>query len=593
MEIRNKKYAVCISGAFRGDYKLALNSIYEKLVNPLNADVFIYTWDNYYVFNGYQTSSGSLIHRILGKDILELVPQECRNENNIRTKLKNTYDKLCKSIIVKLNTEDILEQFKVTELGIVSEKSFEEDLQPNFDQSGYWNINQYKMFYMMYKCNELMHHHEKSSNVKYDKVIRVRPDLFLLKDLNLQELDNLLADQFFALCFSNGPDDALFCCKRCTMDKIINIYPTMLKTNKLSPFVHIRSRSHILLKEWLLCNKIEIVPITGSIAPSDQDFFSLQKCLDGCVPNLFSELEKDLKNLKTIEEPYINDYINFSNILCNKFGWNMIDIWNGQKDIAFVCPTYPPRKEYAKSLLKSFIDCRLNEQSDLYFVFTNKSDSNEFGEYQYKITLPENSFDHTEALPKAKGIVNQKKLYGLSTLYKKYKYVITIDDDALFYKNINLLNMCNRFYQEKILIGNKTKNHELFTQIKSASEKAVNNILNYCVKSDLYFWFNQPCIYFSEYIDDFFQKINYKNRLFDFSYFEFDFYMYGYYLLMYKGFLLVDACPQIPSSGFVESAHNSDINFLPQIVDRIYQCHRGMLKALDNPNLFMLIHMDR
>ena len=62
---------------------------------------------------------------------------------------------------------------------------------------------------------------------------------------------------------------------------------------------------------------------------------------------------------------------------------------------------------------------------------------------------------------------------------------------------------------------------------------------------------------------------------------------------MYKGFLLVDACPQNPCNGFVESASNSDINFLPQIVDRIYQCHRGMLKALDNPNLFMMIHEDR
>ncbi|MGN1394466.1 MAG: hypothetical protein ACI4V7_10660 [Succinivibrionaceae bacterium] len=590
MEIRDKKYAVCISGIFRGDYKLALNSIYEKLVNPLSADVFIYTWDNCFVFSGYQNTGATLLPRILGKDILELAPQECRNENNIRIKLKNTYDKLCKSIIVKLNTKEILEQFNVTELGIVSEKSFTEELQSNFDQSGYWNLNQYKMFYMMYKCNELMHHHEKSSNMKYDTVIRVRPDMFLLKELNLRDFDNLRVDQYLSLCFLKGPDDVLFSCKSCTMDKLLGIYPNMLKTGKLNPFIHSRSRSHILLKEWLLCNKIEIVPITGSIVPEDHDFFSLQKCLDEAIPNISQELEIDLKNLQKKGESNISDYINFSNILCNKFGWKEVNY--KEKDIAFVCPTYPPRNKYAKTLLKSFYDNKLDEQSDLFFVFTNQEDASSFGEYPNIIILPDNSIDLSRTSIR-QGIVSTKKFYAISKLHGKYKYLICIDDDALFYKNITLLNMCNRFYSEKILIGNLTRNTALVSQIMEASEKQVNNLSKFSVKSNLYFWFNQPCIYFSEYMDDFFKKIDLTNRLFNFTWYEFDFYMYGYYLMMYKGFLLVDACCQIPCDGFAESCHNANVNFLPQIVDRMYQCHRGMLKALDNPNLFMLIHTDR
>ena len=40
------KVAICISGAVRGNFKVCFDSIYDKLVKPLDADVFIHT-DNY------------------------------------------------------------------------------------------------------------------------------------------------------------------------------------------------------------------------------------------------------------------------------------------------------------------------------------------------------------------------------------------------------------------------------------------------------------------------------------------------------------------------------------------------------------------
>lgn len=596
MEFKNKKYAVCISGALRGNYELSLDSIYENLVKPLNADVFIETWDSYYEWPG--VCDGSFIHRVFGRDILRKTPADLKIEKNFKTKFPSTYRKLSLPIISKLDIKTFLQKYNFAHITVNKEEVFERNILSKMDtNTPAFKPNQYKMLYLMNKVNESMHAYENSQGCKYDEVIRCRPDIVFEK-FDISKLINV-SEKEISVNYLNyaGMDDKLFCAKSKTMDEFLNIWEKILKIHKLSPFENYKFNSHSLLGSYALLIGVNFKQLDA--------IFNLYDVFENFMPNLYDVFFQDLKNLFTAKDIEIDKYIEWVNMVCLEKGYNFIDksLFTNEvqltfdvnnKNIAFVCPTYQPRKEYAKALLDSFYDNEFDKQSDLYFVFTNEEDSNVFGEYNNKIILPKNTFDCSRKAI-SQGIVTTKKYYAISQIYNKYSYVICIDDDALFIKNINLNEMCARFYDEKLLIGNSTVGgNDFISRIKDLSAKAVNNIGDYSVKSDLYFWFNQPCIFKSEFVEDFFEKINFKNKMFDFKKEEFDFYMYGIYLMLYRNFMLVDACVCFPgNSGFAEGGANKNVNFLPQIVDRIYQCHKYMLKALNNPNLFMLLHLDR
>ena len=55
--------------------------------------------------------------------------------------------------------------------------------------------------------------------------------------------------------------------------------------------------------------------------------------------------------------------------------------------VAFIIPTYPPHLNYAKNFIDTFRKNYLNLQADLFFIFSNESEAQEFGEYEYKIIL--------------------------------------------------------------------------------------------------------------------------------------------------------------------------------------------------------------
>ena len=169
------RFAICISGAFRANYKLALDSIYENLVNPLNADVFIETWDNYFEWPGM--CGGNFVQRLFGDDIYKITPLCLSTEKLFKSKLPNTYKKLLNPIVSKLKINSITENYNVVQISLNSENSFNNNILSKMDTTGVYIPNQYKMFYLLFKANEQMRLHEKNLTVPYDIVIRVRPDV--------------------------------------------------------------------------------------------------------------------------------------------------------------------------------------------------------------------------------------------------------------------------------------------------------------------------------------------------------------------------------------------------------------------------------
>ena len=287
--------AVCISGAFRGNYKLALDSIYENLVNPLKADVFIETWENYYEWPGI--CGGIFVQRIFGEEIFKIAPICLSTETLFKKKLPNTYFKLSTPIVRKLDVREITESYNVAQISLNSEEIFNHNILKEMDVTGVFLPNQYRMFYLMYKVNELMHLYEKSSNIKYDIVIRVRPDIVFEEVPNIIGYNDIKDNEILMRWIYWGLDDSFFAAKPSAMDKLLSLWSTVLKTKKLSPFKNHKYRAHPLLTAWTCCKNIEVIHYNYNL--------TIQKVLDDYLPNFSNEIKEDLQ---TLEKKKCDDY---------------------------------------------------------------------------------------------------------------------------------------------------------------------------------------------------------------------------------------------------------------------------------------------
>lgn len=258
--------------------------------------------------------------------------------------------------------------------------------------------------------------------------------------------------------------------------------------------------------------------------------------------------------------------------------------------IAFICPTYFLHFEFAKSLLLSFKQKGFEEQSHLWFVFGNAAEADSFGDYEYKLILPENyqtvNFD---------GIINIKKIWAIKSLEPLYDYIMTLDSESLFIRNVDLLQLCSNFFESKILLGNKIlpEGKLLTDKIKDECKVFFSSGMQQKLQSELYLWFNQPCIYKTSNLNKFFEITKLHNNLNLINWFQFDYYIYMYYLILYEGFLIVDM--GVESSYGVCEATDALTNMNSAKYDKfnIMLCTRTNFKLFDNPSLFLLIQLDR
>lgn len=261
------------------------------------------------------------------------------------------------------------------------------------------------------------------------------------------------------------------------------------------------------------------------------------------------------------------------------------------RKIAFLVPIHPPHFKYAKGLIDSFRLNGFEGQADLWFVFTNEKEKDEFGEYQNSVVLPEKLrvFDN-------RGIINIKKFYGLFEIKDKYEYVIVLDAETSFIRNTDLEKICNDYFNAKVLYGNKQLPEGLrrTEPIKNHCKRFFPDSKNLDrINDDLYLWFNQPCIYKTSTLDEFFEVINYKANAAGFTWFDFDYYIYMYYLILYHNFRIEDM--EIESNYGVCEAALDYIYFKSNKYETlpIYMCSQATLQKFDNPACFILCHLDR
>lgn len=254
------------------------------------------------------------------------------------------------------------------------------------------------------------------------------------------------------------------------------------------------------------------------------------------------------------------------------------------KDVAFVTPIYPPHYKYANELIASFYSYGLDKQAHLWFVFSNKCEQRKFYSNHpfMSITIPEHyKID--------RGIINRKKFYSLRYLHSYYDYLITIDSETLFIKNVGIKELCDRYFNEKMLLGNHaTANTDKITR---ECAKLFHNIIAPLVAP--YLWFNQLCIYKSSHISHFFNTIHYDDIIHNIKWEHFDYYIYMFYLILYHGFKIYDTGIIARYGAMEGNIINQNVQLPDFIKQKIYGTKYSNIDIFDNPNLFVSYHRDR
>ena len=260
------------------------------------------------------------------------------------------------------------------------------------------------------------------------------------------------------------------------------------------------------------------------------------------------------------------------------------------KKICFVVPTYPPHYLYARDFMKSFRQFEYDKQADLIFVFTTLEEKEGF--------LPCDSIVLPKSLRilKNKSIMILKKYYALMKLKDKYEYIIVLDDECIFTKNVNLMKICDDFFESKILYGNIVQNRawDIMGTIVEDCKDFFDVSRREDLNCPLYLWFNQIPIYKCSTLSDFFKKTEIDKRLPKLTWNHFEYYIYMHYLMLYHGFQVEDI-GIISNFAVTEIVSEDDYIVVNDAYknQKIYMSTAFAQKTFGLRYVFIIIHQDR
>lgn len=264
------------------------------------------------------------------------------------------------------------------------------------------------------------------------------------------------------------------------------------------------------------------------------------------------------------------------------------------KNICVLVPTYPPHYLHAMGLMESFYKLNFDDQADIYFVFTTPEEAGGFVPSN-KLILPSKL-----NIKKNNGLINIKKFYGLMQLKHQYEYLLVLDDDCRFTQKADLQKVCDTFFSEKILYGSMVEgnNAQVIGIVKQAQIQGRTYFRKHPHKQVIYtslsLWFNQPCIYRTDTLSEFFQCTKLDRCLAKLTYFDFDYNIYMNYLILYQEF-------QILSCGLaceVSAAEATEDTYFKCYTDEYKKLHFWAATAfaqrlLKDKSTFITWHVDR
>lgn len=244
----NRKVAVCFSGLYRNHFE-SIKSIKDNIIDPLNADVFIHTWDEKSVWNG--TGGTPTVMRLFGSAVNDIVPNEIKNIENLYKYLPSTFNKIKDPVFERWNGNEIKEILNPKSILLENQKDFEESLtnKENFKRAR-GSLNQLKMFYSIKKSFDLA-----LESDDYDCIIRIRPDLLIKNKLSISDIENLENNIIYTGVTDVGLQDVEFILTSSMAYNFSNFVNKMFSYNVLSPYEDFPLYcSHTLLLAWMLEN---------------------------------------------------------------------------------------------------------------------------------------------------------------------------------------------------------------------------------------------------------------------------------------------------------------------------------------------------
>lgn len=199
--------------------------------------------------------------------------------------------------------------------------------------------------------------------------------------------------------------------------------------------------------------------------------------------------------------------------------------------IAFIIPVHPPKYDY----LYNFIN-QVKDVFDLYVVFSNESDYNEFllKEKIRPIII-------MEPIPTSREVVTLKKFYGLKRLMNShYDYFMVYDAETdIIPHNFTVENVTSKvekifadkqFYSAPNVYQNFA--HESALSFNPKEYSIIESVTNHF---NSYLWFGDIPVYRKTDLPNFFKYIKGK------PYNNFDHMIYQYYLIVFENFKIIDA----------------------------------------------------
>jgi hypothetical protein len=152
------KTALCLSGHLR-TFRYTFEALKVNVIDPLNCDVFIHTWD--------------VIGAPTGKN-----PGDIKNETAQTVDcLQDIYGMLNPKFMSIEDQKDKLDGFISATNDIVVPAHEQQYIMKHVGLH-------VSMFYSLYMANSLKNEYEQENNIKYDLVVRCRPDIFFKTKLN-------------------------------------------------------------------------------------------------------------------------------------------------------------------------------------------------------------------------------------------------------------------------------------------------------------------------------------------------------------------------------------------------------------------------
>lgn len=291
-----RKVAVCISGVYR-NHPESLQSIKENILSPLQADVFIHTWDTMALWSGFGGSATS--RRIFGVDAEKILPKEYYWLSKLEYIFPTAYS-LLKSTInqnIDIKIFDIMEPCNIQ---VEDEKSFMDNLGNTLGYTRLRGIpNQIKMFNGIKKSFDMALSHS-----HYDYIIRCRPDILITEAMSENLISRLQNNKIYTSSTDVGLGDTLFIISSSMAYNFSRFIEFMYEKHELSPFdAFPEYDSHNLLAAWMNANNYsyEKAIIKGEILTNPKI----------PIPNLKEALYTDYSKLTDIDKKRFKGFVEY------------------------------------------------------------------------------------------------------------------------------------------------------------------------------------------------------------------------------------------------------------------------------------------